>query len=287
MNIVVTGSQGLIGRHVIDYAATQPGVCTWGVDCIGMGNRQQKYVSADLTDFGQTVSALAGAATAGAATAGADAIVHLAAVRNHGMLSGPELFRTNALSTYNVLDAAHKLGIPRVVLASSIHVTRSIPRRSPTVYQYFPIDEDHPIDPQHDYALSKQVGELAGEMYARHFGLTVVSLRYSWVLTGEEIAQQFPWPDADESAAALYAYCDVRDAARATFLAATVPLPAKTHTTLFIAARDTFVNVPSAQIVQQYFPQAKICGLPGYTALVSGQRAADVLGFEPLYSCRG
>ena len=80
----------------------------------------------------------------------------------------------------------------------------------------------------------------------------------------------------------MYTYCDVRDAARATYLAATTSLPSGSHTVAFIAARDTFVNTPSAEIVKRYFPTAEIRGLTGYNRLVSGCAAERRAGMSRL-----
>ena len=88
MILVVTGSKGLIGRHTVEYAQTQPGVEVCGVDHIGVGSGPNRYRLADLTDLGQTYSALAGA----------DAVVHLAAIPDHDLVEEPKLFMSNIAS---------------------------------------------------------------------------------------------------------------------------------------------------------------------------------------------
>ena len=76
----------------------------FGVDHIGVGSGPDRYRLADLTDLGQTYSALAGA----------DAVVHLAAIPDHDLVEEPKLFMSNIASTYNVFEAARNLGIKRV-----------------------------------------------------------------------------------------------------------------------------------------------------------------------------
>ena len=276
MKLVVTGSKGLIGSYTLDYAKAQTGIDVLGVDNLGLGSPYENYLSADLSDYGETVAALGGA----------DAVIHLAAIRDHGMVPNARAFAINVNSAYNVLEAATQLGIKRVVLASSIQASRTVIMRNDTRYSYLPIDEDLPLDPQNDYALSKQVGEVMGEMFAKHFGLTVVNLRFTAITHPDNIKKHFPWPEAKPPHWAMYAYCDVRDAARCAFLAATAPLPANSHIPLFVAAKDTMVNTPSAEIARRYFADAENRGLTGFDSLVSGKRAEQLLGFVAEFGCR-
>ncbi len=275
MKLVITGSKGLIGSFTAEYAATQPNVGVFGVDNVGIGAWRDRYLRADVTDYGQAVAALAGA----------DAVIHLAAIKDHGLLPPAETFAINVNSTYNVLQAAAQLGIKRVVLASTIQVARTVTMQHDTRYRYLPIDEEHEIDPQTDYALSKQVGEVIGDMYARHFGISVVSLRYTGIMHPDAIAAGLPRPAAPPHYA-LYSYCDVRDAARCTFLAATAPLPPGKQVVAYVSALDSSVAMPSAEVASTYFAEADNRGLSGHDSFVSGRRARELFGFVPQYSCR-
>jgi len=274
MKIVVTGAKGRIGSYTADYARQQ-GHTVLGVDHIGLGNVTD-YLSADLTDLGQVYDALYGA----------DAVVNLAAFPTQRNVPSAKLFTTNTAITWNVFEAASKLGIKRVVFASTIQMTRSVTLRNDITYPYFPIDEAQPVDPQEDYSMSKRVGEVLGDMFSKHYGLTVVSLRFTAVAMPEAMAT-YPLPAAKPPHWAMYAYVDVRDAARCAYLAATAPLPDNSHTRAFVIAKDTLVNTPSKEIVAQYFPAAEIRGpFDGYASLISGETAKTVLGFEAQYSCR-
>ncbi len=276
MNLVVTGSKGLIGRHTVEYAKTQPGVDVYGVDHIGVGSGPDQYRMADLTDLGQTYSALAGA----------DAVVHLAAIPDHDLVEEPKLFMSNIASTYNVFEAARNLGIKRVVWASSIQVNRTVVMQHDTRYQYLPVDEAHPVDPQNDYALSKYVGEVMAETYAKTYGLSVISLRFT-AITHADNMKDWPLQRAEAPHWAMYAYADVRDAARACFLAATAELSPYSHHVAFIVAKDTLVATPSTEIASRFFPDAEVRGaLAGNASLVSNATAKRLFGFEAQYSCR-
>ena len=275
MKLVITGSKGLIGSFTAEYAAAQQGVDVFGVDNVGIGSWRDHYLRADVSDYGQTVAALAGA----------DAVIHLAAIKDHGLLPPAQTFAINVNSTYNVLQAATQLGIKRVVLASTIQVARTVTMQHDTRYRYLPIDEDHEIDPQTDYALSKQVGEVIGAMYARHYGISVVSLRYTGIMHPDAIASSLPRP-ALPPHYALYSYCDVRDAARCTFLAAVAQLPPGKHEVAYVTAQDSSVAMLSAEVAARFFAEAENRGLNGHASFVSGQRARELFGFVAEYSCR-
>lgn len=276
MKLVITGSKGLIGRHTADYARTQPGVEVFGVDLAGPGDWRANYAAADMTD----------AASAYTVLAGADAVIHLAAIRDHAIVPEPKLFLDNVASAYHVLEAARHLRLKRVVLASSVQVSRTVRMHHDTRYQYLPLDEAHPVDPQNDYALSKQVGEVMGEMYARTYGLSVVNLRFG-AITRREDMQGWPTPKAEPPHWALYAYADVRDAARCAYLAAVADLPPATHHVAYVVAPDTMVDTPSADIARRFFPDAQLrAPLEGNASLISPDTARRLFGFQAEYSCR-
>lgn len=275
MKIIVTGSKGNVGKYVVDYCESQ-GAEVLGVDNVGRGGGN--YLSANLTDFGETVDALHG-------LEGADAVIHLAAIADSRMFPTPRVFTTNMASMWNVFEAARILGIKRVVWASTIQVLATVERRSPTRYGYFPVDENVKPDPQNDYSLSKYLGEHMADMFARHYGLTIASLRFMAVMTPEAMAT-LPMKVEGDFPLALGAYCDIRDTARACYLATKAPLPAKTHEVFCIVAKDSFLDMPAIELAKMADPTAEIRGLQGYDSLISGEKAKRLLGFEAEYGFR-
>jgi nucleoside-diphosphate-sugar epimerase len=275
MKIVVTGAKGNIGSVVADYARSQ-GAQVLGVDNVGRGSWRERYIAADLSDVGNCYDVLRGA----------DAVINLAAIPDSGMFPNAQTFQTNIAITYNVFLAAAHLGVPRVVWASSIQVNHTVPAHRPVRYQYFPLDEAHPVDPQSEYALSKYLGEQIAEYFARDYGLTTVSLRFTDVVTVER------WPSLPaaippDARYPIPHYVHIHDCARACYLAATASLPPGSHTVAFIAARDTHVDMPSRDLIQRYYPDAELrADIQGYQALISGKRAEEAFGFVPHYSCR-
>jgi nucleoside-diphosphate-sugar epimerase len=217
---------------------------------------------------------------------GADAVVHMAAINAQRIFPAARTFMTNLATTYNVFQVCAQLGIRRVVAASSIQVNHSCTPRTPIRYDYLPFDEDHPVDPQDEYSLSKYAGEVCADTFARHYGLTIVSMRLAGVAMPDQLLHLDEGQEPDVRAV-LYSYVDPRDAARACYLAATVDLPPNSHTPLLITARDTYLDMPSAEFVRRYYPTVQIRpGLERYNSLVSGSRAQQVLGFVPEFSCR-
>ncbi len=299
MRIVVTGSNGDIGPFVLEYARAQ-GADVLGVDLSGSGagvkHRQAgvktipppavtgSYRYSDLTDLGQVYDVLDGA----------DAVINLAAISDPYIFPAARTFITNVAISYNVLLAAARLGIRRIVSASSIQVHHPAFPHVPIHYDYLPFDEDHPPDPHDEYGLSKLVGEQCAETFARHYGLTVVSLRITWSVRPEQMSM-FPLHVPDVLPAPARGkrwlpspfYVDARDCARACYLAATVDLPASTHTPLIISAPDSCLDMPSPEVARRFFPQARILPeLVDYASIASGKRAEQVLGFKTQYSWR-
>lgn len=275
MRIVVTGSKGRVGSVVVEYAKAQ-GADVLGVDTVGAGNISD-YIHADVSDLGQVYDVLHGA----------DAVIHLAAIRDPRLFPAAKTFMTNVGSTYNIFLAAAHLGVKRVVTASSIQLTHVVRPRTPLDFKYFPLDEAHPLSPHDDYTLSKQVGEVIADSFCHHWGLTAVSLRYTGVITRDNWANlprkippvRAPWPYPH--------YVHVEDAARCTYLAATVDLLPSSHTIAFVTAQDTAIDMPSEKWIQRYFPAAeRRAPFTAFESLVSGKVAADKLGFVAQHSWR-
>jgi uronate dehydrogenase len=80
------------------------------------------------------------------------------------------ILETNVAGTYNLYEAARQQGCPRVVFASSLHVTGfydASERISPQM----------PVRPDSFYGVSKACGESLGRLYADKHGLQVVCVR--------------------------------------------------------------------------------------------------------------
>jgi UDP-glucose 4-epimerase len=101
-----------------------------------------------------------------------DAVVHLAAqagIRycNERPFKANEV---NATGTMNVVASCHKLGVKKLVYASSSSVFGD-PVKTP-------MDESHPTNPNNPYGASKLAGEKYCTSFARAYGMDVTCLRY-------------------------------------------------------------------------------------------------------------
>src|SRR5258705_9068917 len=157
VRIVVTGGSGKGGAFVV-RDLREHGHDVVNVDQRPDGDPTEKTLVTDLTDLGQTQDALAGA----------DAVVHFAAIPAPGLRPEGETFRINALSTYNVFQAAVDHRMKRVVWASSETVL-GLPFDIPPAFA--PIDETIEPHPESSYSLSKVVGATMATQFALRSGI--------------------------------------------------------------------------------------------------------------------
>jgi len=272
MKVVVTGASGKAGRAVVRHLL-ESDHDVLGVDVVPPRENLSRFLTADLTEFGQTVEGLAGA----------DAVVHLAAIPASGIRTEETTFRTNVLSTYNVFEAARLLGLGRVVWASSETIL-GLPfeREQPA---YAPIDEEHPPYPESSYALSKLLSEELGRQLTRWTGTPYIALRFSNIMEPEDY-ERFPsfWDDPGLRRWNLWGYVDARDVAASCSLALQADVGAE-H--FIIAAADTVMNRPSRELMGEVFPSVPYRPTAGdYDTLLSVEKARNLLGYEPQHSWR-
>jgi len=280
MRIAVTGSNGKLGRVTVE-ALRKAGHRVTGFD-LASSVYGDDTVRLDCADFGAVMGALSGVDTAARRF---DAVLHLAGIPKPGATTDEEAFRVNVLGTYNVFSAAARLGIGRVVWASSETIL-GLPFSDPP--QFAPIDETHPLLPNWSYALGKLLGEtMAGEFVRWHPAMAIVSLRFSNVYAAGDYAA-LPALQADPASRKwnLWSYIDAEDAADACRLA----LEADTsgHKALIIAAADNLMGQPSRDLMAAHFPGVPLAeALAGEASLLSSARAGELIGFVPKVSWRG
>ena len=282
--MAVTGASGKLGRSVVahlhasgwdvlalDRARPAPG----GVDGV-------EVVSLDLTDYGQVVEALSG--TVDEHGPGVDAVVHLAAVPAPGLTTNAATFANNSAATYNVFAAARALRIRRVVWASSETVL-GLPFDTPPPYA--PVDEEYPARPESTYSLNKALEEeMARQFWRWDPALSMTGLRFSNVMDVEDYAA-FPAYDLDPMLRKwnLWSYIDGRDGAQAVVLALAANRPG--FDTFLIAAADTVMSRPNAELVAEVFPGVEVRrDLGDHGTLFSIDKARHLLGYEPRHSWR-
>lgn len=278
MRIAVTGGSGKLGTNVVSYLRER------GHEVVNLdaaAERSPGFVRVQLTDYGQVVDSLAGI---DGEHEGVDAVVHLAAIPAPGILSDVATFDNNIRSTYNVFQAARRLGIRNIVHASSETVL-GLPFETPP--PYIPVDEEYPARPESTYSLVKHLEETMAEQFVRWDPeLKIISLRFSNVMEPEDYAA-FPAFDEDPGQRRwnLWGYIDARDGAQAVLRALECELTG--HETFIIAAADTVMSRPNAELVAQQFPGVPLKGELGTnTTLLAIDKARRVLGYDPQHSWR-
>ena len=215
MRIFFTGGSGKAGRHVATYLAEQ-GHDVTNADLVPLGHPQVADLHVELTDAGQTYwpwPAWPASRSDLPEQPRYDAVVHFAAVPRILLTSDSATYATNVLSTYNVLEAATRLGVRKIVFASS-ETTYGIcfaqGERRPL---YVPVDEDHPTVPEDSYAMSKTASESTARAFHARTGADIYGLRINNVIEPDEYAELFPAFLEDPSLRRrnIFAYIDVRD----------------------------------------------------------------------------
>ena len=217
MRILFTGGSGKAGKHAVAYLAAQ-GHRILNADRIPLGRDDAEDRVIDLADAGQVYDVMSSYAgfdelEPGTGVPKFDAVVHFAAVPRILMATDNECYRVNALSTYNVIDAAVKFGVPKVIFASSettYGVCFADGERKP---DYIPVDEEHPTVPEDSYAMSKVVNEVTARSFQRRSGIDIYGLRINNVVEPHEYVENFPayLKDPDLRRRNIFAYIDARD----------------------------------------------------------------------------
>lgn len=278
MRIALTGSSGKLGS-VVARELRAAGHEVIGMDVVG--SRGPSFVQVDLTDYGQVIDALG---AVGDRHDGVDAVVHLGAIPAPGIRSDVATFHNNMTATFNVFWAAVRLGVRRIVYASS-ETVQGLPFDTPP--PYVPVDEEYAPRPESVYSLVKTLEErLAQELVRWHPDLSITALRFSNVMDPEDYAE-FGAFDADARLRKwnLWGYIDARDGAQAVERALEVA-PAGFDTFL-IAASDTVMSRPNAELLAEVFPDVPVAREFGPNeTLLSIDKARRLLGFEPRHSWR-
>jgi dTDP-glucose 4,6-dehydratase len=171
--VLVTGAGGFIGSHLVEYLVTQ-GASVRGFvrynsrSDRGWLDRLDPSIADEVDVFtGDFVNPEA----ASNAIAGCEIILHLGALIPipYSYQHPREFVETNVVGTLNVLEAARRADISRIVQASTSEVYGSA--------QSVPIPEEHQLHPQSPYAATKVGADQLALSYARAFGLPVVVAR--------------------------------------------------------------------------------------------------------------
>jgi nucleoside-diphosphate-sugar epimerase len=272
MRVLVTGGNGRIGRYAVrELAAAGHAVTNLDLlppDTPVPGVHAMRGNVAELADIYGAV-----------AYARADAVVHLAAWADPGIVADARTYAENAAATFNVLDVCFNLGVKRVLVASSAQVY-GFAGHAPL---YAPVNEDHPLRPINSYALAKVAAEEAVRYFARK-GMSVLALRIMGARVPEvlaaEIAQLRSDPTKDH--ALLWTRTDARDIA--TGCRQALEKESVESGIYNLTAARNVLGVPMRELLAQYCRETEIrAGLTGDQSALSIAKARAAFGYEPRF----
>lgn len=270
--VLVTGAAGKVGRATLDLLAEH------GVAVTAFTHRPPDALSADRVVTGD----MRDPAVVARALEDVDAVIHLAAIAHKDFGSPFDVYSTNVLSTFTVLQQAAERGVRAAAVSSSIHAYGVPMNHHQDVYPaYFPLDEDIPVDIDDAYSLSKFSNEATARMANSQWGISVVSVRLPYCSVPDEIESYRDKVRAEPRIGVTegWSYVDMRDAARAMVLGLTPAAPGA-HTVL-VAAPSTYMDEPTEELVSRYAPRTpRKRPLVGHEVPIDLVRAREVLGFE-------
>lgn len=164
MKVLVTGSCGFVGKHLLTELTTA-GHEVFGMDmpptCAYLP--ADRYVSANITDAPRLASLVG--------TISPDACVHLAGLAFVGGGEPQQILNINLVGATNVLEAFRAQRTPaRILFVSSAHVYGMKARSTP-------IREDDALAPDTFYAIAKMAADQISLLYAKQYGMDVLVAR--------------------------------------------------------------------------------------------------------------
>ncbi|MET0461185.1 MAG: NAD(P)-dependent oxidoreductase [Ilumatobacteraceae bacterium] len=291
MRVFFTGGSGKAGRHAVAHLVEQGHRVVNG-DLVPLGHPGVGDLRIDLTDGGQVFAALSAYAgldelEAGTGVPGYDAVVHFAAIPAILVRPDNETFRINALSTYNVIEAAVKLGISKVIFASSETTYGICFADGEVAPEYVPVDEEHPTVPQDSYAMSKVVNEATARSFQARSGIDIYGLRINNVIEPHEYRTEFPAFVADPGLRRrnIFAYIDVRDLGH--MVDRCLRTDGLGYQVFNVANDDTSVGITSDEVYARFYegvPRRRAMG--PYETFYANDKAKRLVGFAPRHSWR-
>jgi UDP-glucose 4-epimerase len=176
MNVIITGAAGFLGTHLTRYLLNHgynvTGIDNYAHPITDIGWHPRSPRREDVTNP-KWLDELLFAETSSDENKGlaeifpTDVIVHLAATISVNLsVEQPEIaVKNNILGILNVLEACRKHDL-KLVFASSCEVYGS--NQGDT-----PMGENHPVNPQSPYGVTKLAGELLCRTYRKIYGLQI------------------------------------------------------------------------------------------------------------------
>jgi len=290
MRVFFTGGSGKAGRHAITYLQQQ-GHTVVNADRVASGLEVSELLI-DLCDAGQVIGAMSQFADfhelePGTGVPKYDAVVHFAAVPRVMIGTDGECFRQNTQSTYNVIEAAVKLGIPKVIFASSETTYAICFAEGELKPEYVPLDEDHPTVPHDSYAMSKICNEATARSFQARSGIDIYGLRINNVIEPHEYAEQFPafMDDPGLRRRNIFAYIDARDLGQ--MVDCCLRRDGLGYEVFNVSNDDMSVGITSNEVIARFYQDVPVRRQmrPDET-FYANDKAKRMVGFAPRHSWR-
>ena len=290
MRVFFTGGSGKAGKWAIRYLLAQ-GHHVVNVDQTPSGLNCPELLI-DLCDAGQVIGAMSQFVESAELDTGTgvptyDAVVHFAAIPRVMIGTDGECFRQNTLTTYNVIEAAMKLGVRKVIFASSETTYAICFADGELKPEFVPIDETHPTVPHDSYAMSKVCNEMTARSFQARTGADIYGLRINNVIEPHEYAEMFPafMENPALRRRNIFAYIDARD------LGHMVDCCLKTdglgYEVFNVSNDDMSVCITSDQVIEQFYQGVEVRGkMEANETFFSNKKARKAVGFQPKHSWR-
>ena len=169
--ILVTGGAGFVGSHIVDALLAEGAAEVIAIDNMVRGNYQNIQKASQNKNFRFVEGDIRDQALVNDLVEGCDYVFHEAALRITACAADPRTAHEVMFTgTFNVLEAAVKHQVKKVVAASSASVYGQP--------SYSPIDENHPFNNRTLYGAAKVANEQVLRSFNDMYGLPYVALRY-------------------------------------------------------------------------------------------------------------
>src|SRR3984957_3467543 len=288
--IVFTGGTGKAGRHAVPHLLAK-GYEILNVDLKPLDLPGVNTLIANLTDSGQAFNALTthfgfDGYNGGKPPSAPDAVVHFAAIPRVMIEPDNVTFATNVVSTYNVIEAAMKLGVGKVVIASSETTYGVCFAEGDKDFHSFLLEEDYDIDPMDSYGLSKVCNEKTARAFAMRYQADIYALRIGNVIERHEYGPFKGYaanPPVRKRNA--WSYIDARDLGEIVRLCLEKD---GLGFQVFNATNDTItLSEPTVKALARLCPDTPVTRTMGeFEAPLSNRKIREVLGFKEAHDWR-
>jgi len=293
VRIVFTGGSGKAGKYAIPYLLSK-GHQVLNLDLAPFPDPSAGVftLKTDLTKSGEVFNAFTnhfnfgGFSIEGPPPGPPDVVIHFAAIPADNLVPDNRCFEINTIATYNVIEAACKLGVKKIIIASSETTYGVCFSQGDTDYHSFPLEEDYDTDPMDSYAISKVCNEKTARGFARRFGNDIYAFRIGNVTEPHDYVKFKNYADKPETRKRnAWSYIDARDLGQICHLAIE---KSGLGFQVFNATNDTITtHIPTAEFLKSACPNVPITRELGeWEAPLSNRKIREVLGFKEEHNWR-